>query len=53
MRTLRVFRRHNGVSTGTVPPPVSVAGPFVEEAAQDGVDVPAVARRPSAWFPVM
>ncbi|WP_324607741.1 hypothetical protein [Streptomyces sp. NRRL F-5123] len=36
----------------TAPPPVSVAGPFVEEVAQDAVDVPAVAKRLAAWFPV-
>jgi death-on-curing protein len=33
-----------------VPPPVSVAGPFVEEVAQDNVDVPVIAKRLSAWF---
>lgn len=49
---MRVFLRFNGVSAGTAPPPVSVAGPFVEEVAQDNIDVPAIAKRLSAWFPV-
>ncbi|MFD5296191.1 type II toxin-antitoxin system death-on-curing family toxin [Streptomyces mutabilis] len=49
---MRVFLRSNGVSVGTVPPPVSVAGPFVEDVAQDKVDVPVIAKRLSAWFPV-
>ncbi|MGY1438519.1 type II toxin-antitoxin system death-on-curing family toxin [Streptomyces reniochalinae] len=49
---MRVFLRFNGVSAGAVPPPVSVAGPFVEDVAQDSVDVPVVAKRLSAWFPV-
>ncbi|MDI6412715.1 Fic family protein [Streptomyces albus] len=49
---MRVFLRFNGVSAGTVPPPVSAAGPFVEEVAQDNIDVPAIAKRLSAWFPV-
>jgi death-on-curing protein len=31
--------------SGTVPPPVSVAGPFVEDVAQDAVDVPVIAKR--------
>lgn len=48
---MRVFLRFNGVSAGTVPPPVSVAGPFVEEVAQDKVDVPVIAKRLPAWFP--
>ncbi|MFJ3672838.1 toxin [Streptomyces sp. NPDC090106] len=30
----------------------SVAGPFVEDVAQDHVDVPVIAKRLSAWFPV-
>ncbi|MGW5637071.1 type II toxin-antitoxin system death-on-curing family toxin [Streptomyces sp. NPDC003832] len=50
--SMRVFLRFNGVSAGTVPPPVSVAGPFVEEVAQDNIDVPAIAKRLAAWFPV-
>ncbi len=41
----RVFLRFNGVSAGTVPPPVSVAGPFVEDVAQDNIDVPVIAKR--------
>jgi len=49
---MRVFLRFNGVSTGTVPPPVAIAGPFVEEVAQDGIDVPVIAKRLSAWFPL-
>ncbi|MEU0049065.1 Fic family protein [Streptomyces sp. NPDC006309] len=49
---MRVFLRLNGLSAGTPPPPVSVAGPFVEEVAQDAVDVPVIAERLSAWFPV-
>ncbi|MCX5268706.1 type II toxin-antitoxin system death-on-curing family toxin [Streptomyces sp. NBC_00199] len=49
---MRVFLRFNGVSAGTVPPPVSVAGPFVEDVAQDKIDVPAIAKGLSTWFPV-
>ncbi|MFE9346943.1 type II toxin-antitoxin system death-on-curing family toxin [Streptomyces olivaceus] len=49
---MRVFLRFNGVSASAAPPPVSVAGPFVEEVAQDNVDVPAVAKRLSIWFPL-
>ncbi|MEU1484202.1 Fic family protein [Streptomyces sp. NPDC005752] len=49
---MRVFLRLNGVSAGTTPPPVSIAGPFVEDVAQDIVDVPVIAKRLSAWFPV-
>ncbi|WP_327268032.1 type II toxin-antitoxin system death-on-curing family toxin [Streptomyces sp. NBC_01218] len=49
---MRVFLRFNGVSVTTVPPPVSVAGPFVEEVAQDNVDVPSIAKRLATWFPV-
>ncbi|MCZ2525524.1 type II toxin-antitoxin system death-on-curing family toxin [Streptomyces sp. HB2AG] len=49
---MRVFLRFNGVSAGVAPPPVSVAGPFVEEVAQDNIDVPAIAKRLSEWFPV-
>jgi death on curing protein len=49
---MRVFLRINGVSADTAPPPVSVAGPFVEEVARDSVDVPVIAKRLSAWFPV-
>ncbi|MFT2018626.1 Fic family protein [Streptomyces sp. 796.1] len=48
----RVFLRFNGVSTSTAPPPISVAGPFVEEVAQDSIDVLAIAKRLSAWLPV-
>ncbi len=47
-----VFLRFNGVSASTVPPPASVAGPFVEDVAQDNVDVPAIAKRLAVWFPV-
>ena len=49
---MRVFLRFNGVSARTVPPPVSVAGPFVEDVAQDHIDVPVIAKRLSAWVPV-
>jgi death-on-curing protein len=49
---MRVFLRLNGVSASTVPPPVSVAGPFVEDVAQDNIDVPVIAKRLSAWFPI-
>lgn len=49
---MRVFLRFNGVSASTAPPPVSVAGLFVEEVAQDNIDVPAIAKRLPAWFPV-
>nr|WP_202513483.1 MULTISPECIES: Fic family protein [unclassified Streptomyces] len=49
---MRVFLRFNGVSASTVPPPASTAGPFVEEVAQDNVDVPAIAKRLATWFPV-
>ncbi|WP_432247829.1 type II toxin-antitoxin system death-on-curing family toxin [Streptomyces sanyensis] len=49
---MRVLLRFNGAGAGTVPPPVSVAGPFVERVAQDGVDVPVIAQRLSDWFPV-
>ncbi|MFF0262648.1 type II toxin-antitoxin system death-on-curing family toxin [Streptomyces microflavus] len=49
---MRVFLRLNGVSAGTVPPPAFTAGPFVEEVAQDNMDVPVIAKRLSAWFPV-
>jgi death-on-curing protein len=50
---MRVFLRFNGVSAGTAPPPASVAGPFAEDVAQDKVDVPVIAKRLSAWFPVI
>ncbi|GAA2490618.1 hypothetical protein GCM10010393_23070 [Streptomyces gobitricini] len=49
---MRVFLRFNGVSASTVPPPVSIAGPFVEEVAQDNLDVPVIAKHLSTWFPV-
>ncbi|MCX0246607.1 type II toxin-antitoxin system death-on-curing family toxin [Streptomyces drozdowiczii] len=49
---MRVFLRFNGVSASAAPPPVSVAGPFVEEVAQDNVDVPAIAKHLATWFPV-
>ncbi|MDB1088594.1 Fic family protein [Streptomyces sp. ACA25] len=48
---MRVFLRLNGVSSGTAPPPASLAGPFVEDVAQDLVDVPVIAKRLLAWFP--
>ncbi|WP_129842876.1 Fic family protein [Streptomyces sp. RFCAC02] len=50
---MRVFLRFNGLSAGVPPPHVSVAGPFVEEVAQDTVDVPAVIERLAAWFPLV
>jgi death on curing protein len=46
---MRVFLRFNGVSA---PPPVFIAGPFVKGAAQDSIDVPDIAKRLSAWFPL-
>ncbi|MGW5350907.1 type II toxin-antitoxin system death-on-curing family toxin [Streptomyces sp. NPDC004031] len=49
---MRLFLRFNGVAAGTPPPPVSVAGPFVEDVAQDLVDVPVIAKRLAEWFPV-
>ncbi|GFH38503.1 type II toxin-antitoxin system death-on-curing family toxin [Streptomyces pacificus] len=49
---MRVLLRLNGVSASTAPPPVSIAGPFVEEVAQDNIDTPAIAKRLSVWFPV-
>ncbi|WP_415949352.1 hypothetical protein [Streptomyces sp. KLOTTS4A1] len=27
--------------------------PLVEDVAQDNVDVPVIAKRPAAWFPVL
>jgi death on curing protein len=49
---MRVFLRFNGVSAGIAPPDASVAGPFVEDVAQDAIDVPDIAKRLAAWFPV-
>lgn len=49
---MRVFLWFNGAAAGTVPPPVSVAGPFVEEVAQDNVDVPVIAKCLAVWSPV-
>ncbi|ROQ70273.1 death-on-curing protein [Streptomyces sp. 840.1] len=49
---MRVFLRFNGGSASTAPPPVSAAGPFVEGVAQDNIDVPAITKRLSTWFPV-
>ncbi|GHC03781.1 hypothetical protein GCM10010308_15530 [Streptomyces vinaceusdrappus] len=48
---MRVFLRFNGVCAGAVPPSVSVGGPFVEEVAQDTIDVPAMAKSLATWFP--
>jgi death-on-curing protein len=48
---MRIFLRFNGVGAGVAPPPASVAGPFVEDAAQDHIDVPAIAKQLAAWFP--
>ncbi|MFR9673338.1 type II toxin-antitoxin system death-on-curing family toxin [Streptomyces sp. TR02-1] len=48
----RVILRFNGVSAGTAPPPASIAGPFVEDVAQDNVDVSSIAERLAHWFPV-
>ncbi|MFD5285489.1 type II toxin-antitoxin system death-on-curing family toxin [Streptomyces rubrogriseus] len=42
---MRVFLWFNGVSGNAVPPPVSVAGPFVEGVAQDSIVVPACSDR--------
>ncbi|MBQ0879608.1 MULTISPECIES: type II toxin-antitoxin system death-on-curing family toxin [Streptomyces] len=47
---MRVFLRFNGVSAGAVPPSVFVAGPFVEEVAQDTIDVPTMAKSFATWF---
>ncbi|MFF7362491.1 type II toxin-antitoxin system death-on-curing family toxin [Streptomyces sp. NPDC008125] len=49
---MRVFLRLNGLGADTAPPHVSIAGPFVEEVAQDHLDVPVVAKRLSEWFPL-
>ncbi|MDJ1130803.1 type II toxin-antitoxin system death-on-curing family toxin [Streptomyces iconiensis] len=49
---MRVFLRFNGGSASIAPPHVSTAGPFVEEVAQDSIDVPVVAKRLAGWFPV-
>jgi death-on-curing protein len=49
---MRVFLRVNGVSAAVAPPHVSLAGPFVEEVAQDAIDVAVIAKRLSAWFPL-
>jgi death-on-curing protein len=49
---MRVFLRFNGAAARTAPPPVSTAGPFVEDVAQDSVDVPVIAKLLAAWFPV-
>ncbi|MBB0242847.1 toxin [Streptomyces alkaliphilus] len=48
---MRVFLRLNGVGAGIAPPPASIAGPFVEDVAQDTIDVPVIAKRLSVWFP--
>ncbi|MGC4949484.1 type II toxin-antitoxin system death-on-curing family toxin [Streptomyces sp. DT224] len=48
---MRVFLRFNGGAV-IAPPPVSVAGPFVEDVAQDHLDVPVVAKRLAEWFPL-
>lgn len=48
---MRVFLRLNGAAAGIVPPPASLAGPFVEDVAQDDVDVPAIAKCLATWFP--
>ncbi len=47
----RTFLRFNGLSPSTLPPPASIAGPFVEDVAQDLLDVPTIAKRLEAWFP--
>ncbi|WP_435130136.1 type II toxin-antitoxin system death-on-curing family toxin [Actinacidiphila sp. bgisy144] len=49
---MRVFLRFNGAAARTAPPPVSTAGPFVEDVAQDTVDLPLIAKRLSGWFPL-
>lgn len=49
---MRVLLRLDGVSAGTVPPSVSIAGPFVEGVAQDNNDAPVTAKSLSARFPV-
>ncbi|AZM75019.1 toxin [Streptomyces sp. KPB2] len=42
---MRIFLWFNGASASTVPPPAFVAGPFVEDVAQDNIEVPAIAKR--------
>ncbi|WP_052851307.1 type II toxin-antitoxin system death-on-curing family toxin [Streptomyces avicenniae] len=49
---MRVFLRFNGMSAAVAPPPVALGGPFVEDVAQDTIDVPAIAERLSGWFPL-
>jgi Prophage maintenance system killer protein len=47
-----VFLRVNGVSADIAPPHATVAGPFVEDVAQDIIDVPAIAKHLASWFPL-
>ncbi len=35
-----------------IPLLVFLAGPFIEEVAQDDIDVPVIAKCLAAWFPV-
>ncbi|MFI7386587.1 type II toxin-antitoxin system death-on-curing family toxin [Streptomyces sp. NPDC049813] len=49
---MRFFLRVNGLPAGHPVPPARQAGPFVEDVAQDHLDVPAIAKQLHAWFPV-
>lgn len=49
---MRFFLRVNGLPARHPVPPAGEAGPFVEAAAQDNLDVPAIAKQLAEWFPV-
>jgi death on curing protein len=49
---MRFFLRVNGLPAGHPVPPAAEAGPFVEAVAQDQLDVPAIAKQLTEWFPV-
>ncbi|WP_445394746.1 type II toxin-antitoxin system death-on-curing family toxin [Streptomyces sp. LE64] len=49
---MRFFLRANGLPAGHPVPPAAEAGPFVEAVAQDRLDVPAIAKQLTEWFPV-
>ncbi|MFB6878002.1 type II toxin-antitoxin system death-on-curing family toxin [Streptomyces sp. NPDC056323] len=36
---LRIFLRFNGLSASVAPPPVFIVSPYIEEVAQDNIDV--------------
>lgn len=46
------FLRVNGLPAGHPVPPAEEAGPFVEDIAQDHLDVPAIAKRLMECFPI-